>query len=129
MRKRIKTEEPAPVDHETPAEIDWDRCEPEEWLREMFPSFVRDFAPHHNELWEWVWRIRKDESIEAYIAIWPRGGAKSTSAELACVALGAKKARRYGLYISMTQAQADDHVQNIASMLESEAIADRHPDL
>jgi hypothetical protein len=129
MRKRIKTEEPAPVDHETPEAIDWDQCKPEEWLREMFPSFVRDFAPHHSELWEWVWRIRKDESIEAYVAIWPRGGAKSTSAELACVALAAKRARRYGLYISMTQAQADDHVQNIASMLESEAIADRHPDL
>src|SRR5262249_33134883 len=44
-------------------------------------------------------------------------------------ALGAGRARRYGLYVSMTQQQADDHVQNVASMLESDAVAAAYPDL
>jgi hypothetical protein len=122
--------EVTPMPHDPDAEAAaLDRRKPEDWLREMFPSYVREFAPHHHELWEWVWSIKKDQPVESFVAIWPRGGAKSTSAELACVALGAKRARRYGLYISMTQAQADDHVQNIASLLESDAIAKNHPDL
>jgi hypothetical protein len=45
MRKRINTEEPPQAAEQPPAEIDWDRCKPEEWLREMFPSFLRDFPP------------------------------------------------------------------------------------
>src|SRR5215467_11767493 len=106
-----------------------DERDPVKWLREMFPNYVGDFAPHHNEFWEWVWSIKKGRPIHSFVAIWPRGGAKSTSAELACVALAAKRARRYGLYISMTQQQADDHVQNVASLLESDAVARAYPDL
>jgi hypothetical protein len=45
------------------------------------------------------------------------------------VAVGAHDARRYVLYVSGTQAQADDHVGNIAAMLESQAVADHYPTL
>jgi hypothetical protein len=106
-----------------------DDQDPEAWLRAMFPGYVRDFAAHHKELWQWVWGIEKGKPVHSFVAIWPRGGTKSTSAELACVALAAKRARRYGLYISMTQQQADDHVQNVASMLESDSVARAYPDL
>jgi hypothetical protein len=106
-----------------------DDQDPEVWLRAMFPGYVRDFAEHHKELWQWVWGIEKGKPVHSFVAIWPRGGAKSTSAELACVALAARRARRYGLYISMTQQQADDHVQNVASMLESDSVARAYPDL
>src|SRR5260370_24281614 len=106
-----------------------DDHDPEKWLREIFPGYVRDFAPHHTAFWKWLWQIKKGKPIHSYVAIWPRGGAKSTSAELACVVLAARRARRYGLYISMTQAQADDHVQHVASMLESDAVARSYPDL
>lgn len=61
------------------------------------------------------------------MAIWPRGGGKSTGAELACVAAGARRSRRYVLYVSSTQQQADDHVQNVAALLESDALAASYP--
>ena len=53
----------------------------------------------------------------------------STSAELATVTLGARQVRRYGLYISETQEQADDHVANIAALLESDNIEYAYPEL
>ncbi len=63
------------------------------------------------------------------MAIWPRDGGKSTNAELACVALGARQARRYVLYVCGTQAQADEHVQNVAAALESETLGKASPAL
>lgn len=48
---------------------------------------------------------------------------------MACVAVGAHRKRRYALYISGTQKQADDHVGNIASMLESPTVANYYPEL
>jgi hypothetical protein len=61
------------------------------------------------------------------VAIWPRGGAKSTSAEGAVVAVGALEKRRYALYVSDTQERADDHVQNVGAMLESPQFGDVYP--
>jgi hypothetical protein len=49
--------------------------------------------------------------------------------ELACVAVGARQARRYVLYVSGTQAQADDHVGNVGAMLESSGVARYYPAL
>ncbi len=100
------------------------------WLLSMFPGYcTAPFAPHHEELWEWVWALRPGVRPEALVAIFPRGGAKSTSAELASVALAARRTRRYGLYICSTQDQADDHVGNVAGLLESKTVEDRYPDL
>ena len=53
----------------------------------------------------------------------------STSVELACVAVGARQSRKYVLYVCGTQQQADDHVANVAGMLESDAVARHHPAL
>lgn len=52
------------------------------------------------------------------MALWPRGGAKSTSAELATAALGVRRVRKYALYVSGTQDKADKHVATIGSVLE-----------
>lgn len=91
------------------------------WLASLFAEYLTDrgWAPHHEDFWRWVWSIRKGIRPRPFVGIWPRGQAKSTSAEMACVALGAKRARRYGLYVCATQDQADDHVSNVATMLES----------
>jgi hypothetical protein len=100
----------------------------EEWLRTLFPSYVRHpFGDRHVDFWGWVQSIEPERTAPTLVAIWPRGGAKSTSAELACCYLGAFKKRRYGWYISETQSQADDHVGNVASMLESDGMARYHP--
>jgi hypothetical protein len=108
----------------------------EPWLRELFPEYVsRDdgtpiaLAPHHHEFWRWVWDLQHGVKPEPFVAIWPRGGGKSTSVELSIVAVGARKARTYVLYVSGTQDQADDHVANIAALLESDSVAEHYPGL
>lgn len=106
-------------------ETDW-----RAWLTGVFPAYVSDgFAPHHEAFWRWAWAIEDGADAPPLVAVWPRGGAKSTSAELACVAFGARERRRYGLYICATQDQADDHVGNVGGMLESAGIARLYPEM
>lgn len=94
-----------------------------EWLRANFPAYVRaDFAPRHVDLWEWVWAIEPEPRPRPFVALWPRGGGKSTSAELATVALGLRGKRKYALYVCETQDQADKHVSTISSLLEAASI-------
>ena len=116
----------------------------EAWLKTMFPTAFRDdFAEHHRELIEWASTIRPHSHPRPYIAIWPRGGGKSTIIEALTIALGAPRplyeddeeegtilhsARDYCLYVSETQGQADEHVQEIANRLESEAITNSYPE-
>lgn len=107
-----------------------DHVDPTDWLRHFFPGHCRrGFGVHHLEFWRWVWGIRRGVRSSPFLGVWSRGGAKSTSAELACVALGARRARKYGLYVCETQDQADDHVGNIANMLDSSRLADAYPEL
>ena len=109
----------------------------EDFLRFSFWRYFCDrgtgqplpFADHHRDLWRWVWGIETGKRSSPFVAIWPRDGGKSTNAELACVALGARKTRRYILYVSGTQDQADEHVQNVAAALESEALGKASPAL
>jgi len=96
----------------------------------MFPSYVaHDFAPRHEELWAWGETVTLGASVDPFVGCWGRGGAKSTNAELLTVRWGAKGVRRYGLYLCETQEQADDHVGNIGSLLESAAVAQHYPQL
>jgi len=100
------------------------------WLHELFPDYVSaDFAPHQAEFWDWGWEIQPKVRPRPFIAVWARGGAKSTSAELLTVAIGAKQKRRYAWYVSETQDQADNHVDTIATMLESSKIGSYYSDL
>lgn len=101
-----------------------------EWVPALFPAHCKaPFATRHADLWEWVWAIEAGKRPPPYVAVWPRGGAKSTTAEMACVAIGARNVRPYALYVCETQEQADDHVQNIGSLLESSEVAAYYPDL
>lgn len=106
------------------------------WLLTLFEDYFTDpvgrllpFGPHHEEFWRWVWAISRGKRPPPFVGIWPRGGGKSTNAEMACVALGALKIRRYGLYVCETQDQADDHVQNVGALLESRQVESFYPDL
>lgn len=103
---------------------------PERWVRLLFPEYLSaDFAEHHSDFWRWVWSVERGKKVPAYFAIWPRGHAKSTSGELACVSLGARGKKRYLLYVCGTQEQADDHVANIAAMLESTRFGELYPEM
>lgn len=99
-----------------------------QWISVISPQRY-DFAPHHEEFWRWVWSVVPDVRPAPFVAIWPRGGAKSTSTELACVLLAARGARKYGLYVSESQDQADDHVGNVAALLELDTTARAFPEL
>lgn len=100
------------------------------WLAELFGPYIRaGYADRHLEYWEWVWYIQRGIRPPPFIGIWPRGGGKSTSAELGTVSIGARGARAYVLYICETQDQADEHVSNVAGMLESPQIERYYPAL
>ena len=112
---------------------------PATWLTRVLPAYVgasgsetpdeaeQLFAPHHLAFWDWCWQLEPGERPAASVNVWPRGGAKSTSAEMAAVALGCRGRRRYGLYVCATQSQADDHVGNVGAMLESPTVARWYP--
>ena len=111
----------------------YDGVEWAQWLVQLFPSYFTDghrlveFADYHEELWRWVTGILPDERPDPFVSIWSRFFGKSTNAEATAVYLGCERIRRYGLYVCGTQSQADDHVQNVAGMLESRAVAERYP--
>jgi len=101
---------PVPIDH---ASIPW-----ESWLRQFLPDYVASgFSERHRRFWAWIESIEDGEYIRPRVEAWPRGGSKSTSAELAVARLGVKLARRFVLYVSETQDQADRHVMAIGGLL------------
>lgn len=101
-----------------------------EWLRALFPVYVKHpFAQRHVEFWEWLDSILPEQRPRPFVAPWPRGGAKSSSAELGVVRVGAKGVRRYVWYVSGTQDKADAHVENIAALLESQSVSKFYPEL
>lgn len=99
------------------------------WLKAFASEYTRiEFANHHKQFWNWIYAI-DDNRPAPFIAIWPRGQGKSTSAELGVVNLACRGKRRYALYICATQDQADNHVSTIATLLESNPIARAYPDM
>jgi len=97
------------------------------WLEALFPSYVGAFGDRHERFWEWAWDIGPTDNPRPYVGIWPRGGGKSTSAELATCALGLRSASKYAVYVRRTQDLADDSVSNIQAMLESNAVERHYP--
>lgn len=63
--------------------------------------------------------LRAGESLPPRLEIWPRGGAKSATGELGCAYLGSRLTRKFCLYVSETQDQADHHVKSVSTLLES----------
>ena len=97
--------------------------ESEGWLYSHFSAYLTkasgDFVPfaeHHTEFWKWIWSIRPGQRLPASFWIWARGGGKSTSMEIAVAAMGYFGLRRYVMYCSETQKQADDHILAIANL-------------
>lgn len=98
------------------------------WLAGVLPQHCAfPFAEHHVDFWEWAWAIERGRSAPPFVAAWARGAAKSTSAEAAVSMWGCRGRRRYVLYVSGTQDKADDHVANVAAMLESPRVAALYP--
>lgn len=103
-----------------------DRLPWDQWLACITPSLT-SFAPHHARFWQHVWSIEPGVRPAPFVGIWARGAGKSTVAELAAIALGARQRRSYALYASSTQEMADKHLDAIAALLESPEIARHYP--
>ena len=100
------------------------------WLGFFFAEKVSaGFAEHHESFWEWVWEIRPDSSPSPYVGIFPRGGGKTTGMELAVAAILGRVSRRFILYVSETQDTANQRVQNIASLVTSQAFSVHYPEV
>lgn len=112
-------------DPRTRIEADWVT-----WLAAIFPQYcTARFARHHVAFWDWVCALEPGTRPPASVNIWARGGAKSTSAEMAVCRVAAHRQRRYVLYVCETQDQADDHVAAIGEMLESDRVGLFYPEL
>ncbi len=91
------------------------------WLATHFPAYTAAEMPEggrHANLWKWFVGLTPDVKPPARIEIWSRGGAKSSTAELGTTYTGVRRTRRFALYVSGTQAQADKHLQSISALLE-----------
>lgn len=111
-------------------------ADPLTWRLTLFEPYLTDTTgaivpdgPHHRRYWTWLWDIAKGSRPKPMVNVWPRGGAKSTNAELGTVAVGARGRRRYAFYVCGTQDLADDHVATIGEMLESPRLATFYPDM
>jgi predicted phage terminase large subunit-like protein len=90
----------------------------QEWLEKNFPSFVGSpMGERHVKAWEWMDSLRPGTRLPPEIFIWPRGGGKSTTVQLGCARVASKLSRRFALYVSGTQDQADRHVQTVSNLL------------
>ena len=91
------------------------------WTAAHFPRHTdKPFAPRHARFWEWLTTLERGVRPRPRVEVWPRGGGKSATIELACAYIGAQPdpVRHYVLYVSETQTQANKHVQAIAANLE-----------
>lgn len=89
-----------------------------EWLRMKFPRAVRQpFAARHERFWDYIESIKLGERPKPRAEIWPRGGGKSSSGHLAVARLAFKRERRFVLYLSGTQDQANRHLMSVGNHL------------
>lgn len=92
----------------------------EDWLQIYFPHVcTHPFAERHKRLWEWFESLEPGERPRPRVEVWPRGGAKSSTAELAIARLASTLKRHFALYVSETQDQANLHVSAVATHLET----------
>lgn len=90
----------------------------EKWIRRLFPKVCfAGFSERHRKLWAWFEGIEANQPMIPRVEVWGRGGGKSSSIEMGCVRLAAKLTRRFVLYVSGTQIQADLHVDTIGQLL------------
>ena len=103
-----------------------------QWLVQHYPEYFISadgqvhFSTFHQEFWEWVFSIDETRP-QPFTGIVFRFGGKSTNVEAAVTYLGAESLRKYCLYVSGTQTQADDHVSSIGEMLRSPAMLNAYP--
>jgi hypothetical protein len=107
-------------------------------LRTLGPrTFTKPFSFFHRDLWTWYWAVRlkilRGETLTpaelAFLAIWFRGGGKSSNVEWCCILEGGLVGDGFVMYVCDTEKQARKHVQSIRDRLDSPEIAYYYPGL
>lgn len=92
----------------------------EERIPRLFPQFAnKPFSPSHRRFWDQEQQVTPTSSPDPTALVLPRGQGKSTTAEMAAADLLATGRRKFVLYFSATQERANEHVMNVAALLES----------
>ncbi len=95
----------------------------EPWAKRFLPGLCKyDFAEHHRQAWDWFENLPAEDTPPALVYCVNRGGAKSGTFEACCVRLAYTLKRRFVLYISETQKQANLHVQAVRTQLERSGV-------
>lgn len=95
----------------------------QEWLLRNFPHVcTHPFAKRHIALWEWIEKLKAGGRPKDFLAIWPRGGGKSSSVEMGVNYVCDRLTRHFAVIVSETQDQADKHVGAIATLMESRGV-------
>lgn len=97
-----------------------------DWIARYVPGYVTaSMAERHVRVWDWFEALTPGVRPRARVEVWPRGGGKSSTIEMACAKLGSapQPRRRFVLYVSETQMQADAHVQAIGDILEDVGVS------
>lgn len=90
------------------------------WLQAEFPAAVsKPMGERHRRLWAWFEALTPGVKPRHRVESWPRGGGKSSTAGLGVVRVGMRQTRRFVLYVSGTQKQANKHVQGIRARFEA----------
>jgi predicted phage terminase large subunit-like protein len=95
----------------------------EEWVLKHYPHYCpAPFGDRHRRIWNYTEALKPNHLPPALIEIWPRGSAKSTTVELNISRIQEKLSRRFVLYVCATQEKADEHVGNVAALLEERGV-------
>lgn len=110
----------------------------ESWLYTLGSrTFTHPLSSFHHQLWDWYWSIRlkifRREPLApdelAFLAVWFRGGGKSSNVEWCCIAEGGLVGDGFVMYVCDTEKQAKKHVLSIRDRLDSREIAHYYPGL
>lgn len=91
-----------------------------EWGEYVAWRGFRHMAERHKRVWRWFEALGDpDAEPRDLVECWGRGGAKSSTIEECTAWIGGRRNpfRRFVLYVSATQEQADNHVQAISTNL------------
>lgn len=113
-----------------PKPVPWPTSDPWRLLRQVAPNYATaPLGPHHEDWWRWVWALTPGIRPRPFVGIWHRAGAKTSSVQLGMALAGAHRRRRYLLYVTRTQKQADDKVNDFGAIFTNPAFAARFPDM